>query len=57
MTTFLLALAMIAASIGALAVGLLAGRAPIKGSCGGLACAPGIECGACANPRGRKETE
>lgn len=57
MTTFLLAFAVIAASTAALAAGLLVGRGPIKGSCGGLACVPGTECGACTKPHRRQEIE
>ncbi|MCW5713730.1 MAG: (Na+)-NQR maturation NqrM [Bauldia sp.] len=57
MTTFLLALALVTASIGALAVGVLVGRKPISGSCGGLACIPGVECGACTRPHRREGAE
>lgn len=57
MTTFLLALALVAASIGALAVGVLAGRRPISGSCGGLACIPGADCGVCPGPHRRGGAE
>lgn len=47
MATFLLAFLIIAASLLALSVGVLAGRKPIRGSCGGIACIPGADCGAC----------
>jgi hypothetical protein len=38
MATFLLSFALIALAIGGLALGVIFGRAPIRGSCGGLAC-------------------
>lgn len=37
-----------------LAVGVIAGRGPIKGSCGGLTCHKGISCSVC-KAIGRKE--
>lgn len=36
MTTFLISAAVFALVIAAMAVGVIAGRAPIKGSCGGM---------------------
>ncbi|UHD46467.1 hypothetical protein LUX29_04410 [Aureimonas altamirensis] len=45
MQTVLLALLVLVLSVGALALGLFFGRAPIKGSCGGIAC--GNACGSC----------
>lgn len=47
METFLLTFALVLLSLGGLAVGVMFGRAPLKGSCGGVACAKGISCGAC----------
>ena len=47
MTTIFLAFMIILLAIAGLAVGVMVGRAPIKGSCGGLACAKGIDCGVC----------
>ena len=47
METILFALAIILLAIAGMAVGVLAGRPTIKGSCGGLACAKGISCGVC----------
>ncbi|WP_417584997.1 hypothetical protein [Pelagibacterium sp.] len=41
-------------AFGGLALGVLAGRPPIKGSCGGLDCIEGIECGVCRRKSGRK---
>jgi hypothetical protein len=52
MQTIMLSIIIILISMGGLAIGLFFGRAPIKGSCGGLACS-GLECGAC--PRRKKE--
>ena len=48
METVVLALVLILLSIGGLAVGLFFGRAPIKGSCGGLNCSD------CACSKGRE---
>lgn len=47
MTTLFLAFVIILLAIAGLAVGVMVGRAPIKGSCGGLACVKGIDCGLC----------
>ena len=47
MGTFILSLAIILLAISGLAVGILFGRPPIKGSCGGLACITGADCSAC----------
>ncbi len=44
---FVLTLGLMLLSIGGLAAGVLAGRPPIKGSCGGLSCIDGAECGVC----------
>ena len=54
METFILTFIILLLSIAGLAVGVLLGRAPIKGSCGGLACHKGIRCGTC-QARLRKE--
>ena len=47
METILLAFFIILLAIGGLALGVMAGRPPIKGSCGGLACVKGIDCVTC----------
>lgn len=47
MGTFLLAFLLILLAIGGLAVGVAFGRSPIKGSCGGLNCIKGADCGVC----------
>lgn len=49
MTTFLIALGVFALALLAMAVGVLFGRQPIKGSCGGLDKVKGLEasCPAC----------
>lgn len=56
MATFLLTLLLTGLAVAGLAVGLLAGRKPIAGSCGGLACA-GLSCDTCPNrrPEGRPD--
>ncbi len=36
LVTFLLSFVIVAAAVAAMAVGVMAGRAPIKGSCGGV---------------------
>ncbi len=47
METFILTFIILGLAIVGLAVGVIAGRSPIKGSCGGLACHKGIACGVC----------
>lgn len=47
MQTFILTLILMLLSVLGLGIGVLAGRAPIKGSCGGLACIRGTRCDAC----------
>ncbi len=49
METFILTFIILILAIAGLAVGVIAGRAPIKGSCGGLACQK--DCGACKASR------
>lgn len=56
MMTFILAFITLLLAIGGLALGVLAGRAPIKGSCGGLSCIKGIDCGVC-KARSLRNTE
>lgn len=52
MTVFAATLLVILLAIGGLCIGLAFGRAPIRGSCGGIACA-GIEpCADCPNRSG-----
>lgn len=51
MTTFLISLPIIGLAILGLAIGVLMGRAPLKGSCGGVSCKITGGCGAC--PRAR----
>jgi hypothetical protein len=45
--TIIFAFAILLLAMAGLALGVMAGRKPIKGSCGGLACIKGIDCGAC----------
>ncbi len=47
MGTFILSLTIVVLAIGGMAIGILFGRPPIKGSCGGLACIKGTDCSAC----------
>lgn len=53
METLVLALVVVGLSVGGLALGVLLGRAPLKGSCGGMACIDKIECEVCPNRKGR----
>ncbi len=55
MSTFILAFTIILLAIGGLAVGVIFGRPPIKGSCGGVSCIKGADCGACPAARGTPE--
>lgn len=48
MATFVIAFGIVGLAVAGLSVGAILGRAPIKGSCGGLACIPGAACGACS---------
>lgn len=52
MQTVLAAILLTGVAMLALAAGILAGRAPLKGSCGGVAC--GGKCQACDRSEGRK---
>lgn len=54
MSTFLLAFTIILLAIGGLAIGVIFGRPPLKGSCGGFSCIKGANCGACAARRATK---
>lgn len=51
---FLFTFTIFALAIAGLAVGVMAGRKPIEGSCGGVACLKNIECATCPN-RNRME--
>ncbi|MDX1653648.1 MAG: (Na+)-NQR maturation NqrM [Candidatus Competibacteraceae bacterium] len=50
MGTFLVAFIIMAVAVGAMAVGVIFGRQPIAGSCGGLNKIDGLECGICDRP-------
>jgi hypothetical protein len=50
MQTVLAAIVLAILAVAALAIGVLMGRAPIQGSCGGIAC--GGACHACPNRKG-----
>lgn len=45
----LLVVAIFLLAAGGLGLGLIAGRGPLKGSCGGMACLKGIACDGCPN--------
>ncbi len=51
MATIILSIAIFLLSVCGLAVGLFFGRAPIKGSCGGLACGNDTGCNVCSSNR------
>lgn len=53
LTVWLLSAAVFALALLGMAVGVLFGRAPLSGSCGGLA-RSGLECGVCDRPCARK---
>lgn len=53
MATIILTFVISLLAIAGLAIGVIAGRSPIKGSCGGMACHKGISCGVCKARRGR----
>lgn len=48
---FLFTFTIFALAIAGLAIGVMAGRKPIEGSCGGVACLKDIECATCPNRR------
>ncbi|PRX08390.1 UNVERIFIED_ORG: hypothetical protein BCL66_111150 [Martelella mediterranea] len=50
----LMAIAIVLLGMGGLAVGLLVGRGPLKGSCGGMACMKEAACEGCPN-RGQSQ--
>ena len=57
METVIATFVIVLLAICGLAIGVIAGRPPIKGSCGGLACVKGIDCGVCkARPRNDRGT-
>ncbi|MCB1407774.1 MAG: (Na+)-NQR maturation NqrM [Rhodobacteraceae bacterium] len=47
MQIFLMSLAAILLAFVGLSIGVIFGRAPIKGSCGGLSCISGADCAGC----------
>jgi len=51
MSTFILAFTIILLAIGGLAIGVVFGRPPLKGSCGGVSCIKGVDCGTCRAAR------
>lgn len=50
MLTFLIAALVLILAVLGLALGVLAGRPPLKGSCGGLSCV-GLDCATCPSRR------
>lgn len=57
MGTLVFAFAILLVSMGGLALGVMVGRKPINGSCGGLACMKDIDCGACRAKRTLEEPQ
>lgn len=55
MEIFLPTLAILLLAIAGLAAGVIAGRPPIRGSCGGLSCIGGGACAACRDHDRQKE--
>ncbi|MDO6587840.1 (Na+)-NQR maturation NqrM [Salipiger sp. 1_MG-2023] len=49
MAEFLITLGVLLCAVAGLGIGAIFGRAPIKGSCGGLSCIAGADCAACPN--------
>ena len=49
MATFLLSFLLILLALAGLGLGVLRGRRPLAGSCGGLACIRGVACAGCRN--------
>lgn len=49
MVAFLITFGLVLCAIAGLGIGTFFGRAPIKGSCGGLSCIRGTDCAACPN--------
>jgi hypothetical protein len=56
MATFVLAFFIVLASIAGLATGVLLGRAPLRGSCSGVACIKGGGCRACQTHHHAEDT-
>ena len=56
MMTIVLAVGITLLAVLGLAAGVLMGRAPLKGSCGGLACT-GLACDTCPNRKPGEETQ
>lgn len=52
MAVFLSAVVVFGLAVSAMALGVMAGRAPIKGSCGGLSCIGKLDCEACPHRHG-----
>jgi hypothetical protein len=47
MSLFLITVAIVGIALAAMSIGVIFGRQPIKGSCGGLSNIAGAECGIC----------
>lgn len=50
METFLVTFVVMAIAVLGMAIGVIFGKSPIKGSCGGLKNIKGLECGICSTP-------
>ncbi|MCV2879593.1 (Na+)-NQR maturation NqrM [Sedimentimonas flavescens] len=51
----LLALGIVLLAVGGLALGMVFGRGPIKGSCGGMACLKDVACEGCPHRRAEED--
>lgn len=53
----LIAIPIVVLAAGGLGLGLVLGRGPVRGSCGGAACGSGLGCGGCPRRRAAEKEE